>query len=471
MAFSCIAVLQNSWVEGFFFDGYLYSALGKHAAEKGHWLVPSLSETHYLLFNHHPPFVFIMMGIFFKVFGVSFTTARIFGGAWTVGTILIFTFFVLKTFKNKKNNLDLAFFTGFSFLLNLDLIKKSRFPGLDAPLMFFFTCAAFLFFKGFCSYKAKQSPLPYWSLFGFFLGLIFLTKGPPVIFLVCGILFFLVIKTRGKFFLKNYSLMTSSLIFLLTLGVWPLLLFLNESFFIFEQYINFQIIGSIFKGRGILEVDYFGYLKLLFTKSTLPVALSIFGFYKFLTRKDREEGFDNFYWLCCSWLFCTLLPLSLMSHKYSHYLFPLYPPLSFLSAYGLYSLSTTLRDHIKKALVVLFFIASLLFIIFPLGTESRRSKDLINFKKMTELKGIEVGKNWNVEKDSIARSDVMNFAAFVYSANMHFAEGERLKKDIGLAKKGSVVILKNNTFLDHRENNLELVYNGKLCNCKFFTKL
>jgi hypothetical protein len=42
MALGVIVYLQHSWLQGFFQDGYLYAAFGKHAAENGHWLVPHL---------------------------------------------------------------------------------------------------------------------------------------------------------------------------------------------------------------------------------------------------------------------------------------------------------------------------------------------------------------------------------------------------------------------------------------------
>ena len=39
-----ILFMQQSWVPGFFQDGYFYAEMGKNAATLGHWLVPHLSK-------------------------------------------------------------------------------------------------------------------------------------------------------------------------------------------------------------------------------------------------------------------------------------------------------------------------------------------------------------------------------------------------------------------------------------------
>ena len=73
-----VVYAQQAWVSGFFHDGYLYASLGKNAAIKDFWLIPHYTEQIYSRFSHHLPFIFILEGIFFKIFGASNTTARLF---------------------------------------------------------------------------------------------------------------------------------------------------------------------------------------------------------------------------------------------------------------------------------------------------------------------------------------------------------------------------------------------------------
>ena len=127
-----VLLFQQSWVPGFFQDGYLYAALSKNAAERGFWLVPHLSESLYPEFFHHSPFIFILQGLFFKIVGASYCTARIFGGLFTLGTL-----FLLYRWSRLLSGKKLAFYSCLLFITLLPLLKKSRFPNLDTPLMFF----------------------------------------------------------------------------------------------------------------------------------------------------------------------------------------------------------------------------------------------------------------------------------------------------------------------------------------------
>ena len=127
-----VVYFQHSWVRGFFQDGYLYAAFGKNASDLGYWFISHLSNSTYNEFFQHSPFIFSLEGIFFRIFGATYTTARFYGAIFTLITLVVLFFWVKKNCGNK-----LAYLTGTIFVMIPPLIKKSRFPNMDTPLMLF----------------------------------------------------------------------------------------------------------------------------------------------------------------------------------------------------------------------------------------------------------------------------------------------------------------------------------------------
>ncbi len=130
--FSVVLYCQQSWVPGFFHDGYLYAAFGKNAAQAGHWLIPHASDAVYSRFFHHTPTIFIFEGVFFKIFGASYTTARIFSASFS-----ILTLFLIVHWLRAAGEKRWAYLSGVFFLCLPSLLKKTRFPSLDPALMYF----------------------------------------------------------------------------------------------------------------------------------------------------------------------------------------------------------------------------------------------------------------------------------------------------------------------------------------------
>ena len=470
LGFSLILLFQHSWVEGFFFDGYLYSALGKHAATNGRWLVPFLSDSHYANFDQHPPFLFMIMGIFFKIFGSSFTSARIFGSLWTFFSLMLMLWIIYR--KNGSRN-NLLYFIGISFLLNIDLIKKSRFPGLDAPLMFFFTACFITFFMIYSHLRIKQKSVSffYWLLFGALFGVALLIKGPPALFIPFGIFIFLILKKDLKFLMTSWLPWFALIFGCLIFSLWPIALKLNGSFYIFERYFDNQFVRTLVKGRGKTSVNYLTYVKQLFVTSIIPTVFAIFGFYKFRKKISKNDIFDSFFLLCASWFLAVLIPMSFMAHKYSHYLLPLYPPLSFMAAYGINELRVNIQKKIINVFSVLLIIVNFIFLIFPVGIKTKRSVDLINLKKIIELKSIKPPKHWYMEKNSYPKWDMINFVGYIYSASVHEFNPDQIEKKLEGLDYGTIIVTSNKNLKMINQINYEVLYKGEKCKCTFLQKV
>ncbi|ATH06731.1 hypothetical protein BIY24_01885 [Halobacteriovorax marinus] len=379
---SSIIYFQFSWLEGFFQDGYLYAALGKNAAEKGRWLVPHLTPAWYSEFNDHTNFTFILEGLFFKIFGASYTTARIFAGLFSIFTGLSVYIF-LGTIK-KKNIAYLAFLF---FILIPPLMKKSRFPNIDLPLMLFFTGAMFSYWKAYVENKFS-----YWILCGFFFGLCTLTKGPMGA-LVPIVIFFHLLSEKSIGRLRSkwpwLGLFLGFLIFM----IWPVSLHLGDKFYIFERWFEFTILGSIMKSRGVSE-PWYTYIVFLLKNVNVIFLLCLVGIYKNL--KSEKDSFISF----CSVILVTVLGLlSLQGLKYSNYLIPIYPFLAILAAFGIVSLWKNAQDRLMNVFQYLIPLAAVILLVFPLTSKTRRDPEITKLKEILKLSSRNVSK-WIVYNNS-----------------------------------------------------------------------
>ncbi|MCR9204656.1 MAG: glycosyltransferase family 39 protein, partial [Halobacteriovoraceae bacterium] len=299
-----VLYFQNSWVPGMFHDGYLYIAFGKNAAEKGHWLVPFLSETEYPKFDQHPPLYFILEGIWFKIFNFSWTSARVYGLLWMLAAALAF-FHLLR----RKMGERLALTSSIVLLLMPSLLKKARFPNLDFPLLLF----SILIFLSLFNIK-KERPEKTWLFIGLIGGLALLIKGAGALFILGIVGLFLLLSKEDREQLKTPWPYIGLVLSFALFALWPLALKQRGEFRVFEGYMSGQVFGSLIKGRNLKEIDYFLYFKHLL-KTTLPFIL--LGLWKYKSFKEKET---RLFLLASIWLGLPLIVFSFMKVKFSNYL-------------------------------------------------------------------------------------------------------------------------------------------------------
>ena len=273
-----VLYLQNAWVPGFFQDGYLYSAFARSAAEDGNWLIPHLAPNLYDKFDQHAPLAFILQGVFFKIFGPSYVSGRIFSTIFTLGTFFILVSWIFKIDKKW------AFFAGLIFLLIPSLIKKTRFPGMDTPLMFFIFTSLFFYFKALTQQKKN------WIYCGLFFGLAMLVKGPMAILVPFGIFCHLLVTKDLKRLLTPVP-WGGLFLGLILFSIWPLSLYLKGEFGVFTHYLDFTFLHTIKDGRGGSS-SFFTYF--LFLLKQTPLWFLLFGFTLFKFFKKEYKSKEQF---------------------------------------------------------------------------------------------------------------------------------------------------------------------------------
>ena len=380
-------LFQQSWVPGFFHDGHLYAALSKNAVTGGHWLVPHLSDYTYPTFFHHTPFVFILQGLFFKILGASYTTARLFGGLFTLGTL-----FLLYRWCQMIHGKKLAYYACLLLITLLPLVKKSRFPNLDTPLMFT-TLLAIYFYTRF----HWEQKIILWLPIGLSLGTALLIKGPMGL-LPCMIIFAhqLINRRFSPYLLGS---------FVLSLGIfslWPLSLYGINRFDVFLNYWEFTFNHTITQGRNQEHYQPFFYLVFLIKYAAPWVVLALWG--------GRLAIKKN---LLLPLIYFTIIfiPLSLAKFKYAHYLLPLYPALATLAALPLTKLHPRMEERLKNAVKIFAPSLALILLIFPLTTTIKRDPEL--HKAMEVVEALKSSpKTWIIVDGAYSYFPTANFLAF-----------------------------------------------------------
>ncbi len=362
---------NQAWVPGFFLDGMIYSALGKQASDLNTFIVPFLSNfgsENFQRFPDHPPLYVAYLGIMMKIFGSSWTVARLSGSIIAIFTLLTL-FLGLKSLKGQR----FAFIATTALLLTIPFIKKTRFPQMDYPLALFYLCTLLIYFKALTRNKLK-----YWIFAGILFGITLLIKGPPGIFLLPIIFLHLI-------FSKNYkklftvapwlSLITGLLIFCL----WPLTLWLNGNFDIFMYWCKSQVFGTIVLGRANQNIDFLFYVKVLFLEGFPWFHLALFGSYLAIKKKEPSSL------LFLIWFWCIIIPFSFMRWKLSHYIIPAYPAMGYLAALTIEQLSERAKRYTFGTLKIVLYVGTLALLMLPLTINSKRSYDLLQIKKVVNL--------------------------------------------------------------------------------------
>ncbi len=364
LSLGIILSLNNSWVEDMFFDGHLYMALGKNASELGYWLIPHLSKSTYPEFTHHTSFVFILEGLFFKLFGSSYTSGRIFSSLFYLGS-----FTVLYLWSQRKSKV-LAFWSSFFFLIIPPLVKKNRYPGLDIPLMFFCLLSAFLFFR-YLEEKVEIKRLKLALGAGFSWGCALLVKPPIAFFVPLSALAYLLVIRRKEAF-QNFKSYLIPAVGLFLFSLWPLALWGVGKDWVFKEYLHFTFVHTAFEGRGIETTNPLYYFFYLIKRTGFIFPMALIGTW-LSWKKEWNEGKYAF-----CFFFSLIFIMSFFTLKYSHYIIPLYPYLALLAGitaitYLPQNWSFFFINKITPVLTISVFIA---LAVFPLTNKSKRNPEL-----------------------------------------------------------------------------------------------
>ncbi|TSC96882.1 MAG: putative 4-amino-4-deoxy-l-arabinose lipid A transferase [Parcubacteria group bacterium Athens1014_26] len=304
-----------------------------------------LPDWTHLSFHDHPPLVFIIQNLFFRIFGDSLLVARLPG--IILGTVSVFIFYLLvKMFFGET----IALLSAFLFTVSSSLVAFSR-TALMEPILLFFVLLNIYFFFRFL--KDKK----WWWVFGITFGLVLLTKYIGV-FLAFVYLLYLVIADRKIF--KQWRFYAS---FLITLVLFSPVIIYNIFLYKTRGHFDLQfaylfgqnapewtgLLGKIqspFKDIGKNLLEFYG----------IPAMVAIgagFFYSIFLFAKRQDKRF--LFW----WIYVFSLTVLLMKIGSAHRFLSLYgPAFYFFAGFLAFELWSS------KAISKFYYLARPLIVVF-----------------------------------------------------------------------------------------------------------
>lgn len=437
LGLATVLFLQQAWVPGFFHDGYLYAALGKNAAELGHWLVPYLTDNVYSEFNQNPPTYFIFEGIFFKIFGSGFAQARVYSALWPLALVIF-----LYRFLERHRGRSIAFMACLFFLLNNILLKRVRFPNMDFALMLAMALSLFYYFDAFVKFKdgKKFRREILWT--GFFFGMALLFKQMPAFGVPFAMLLHLGLTRQWRFLLSPWPWL-GFLLGLLVFSIWPIALYFNGKFHIFTQLVV-HIIGMM-SGQVNADFSFWTYFKHFSRDMIIPFGLALYGVYAYFKAKRP----DALYLFFACWFLAVFIPLQSAQYKVSYYLSPLFPALGALAAFPLYKVRYLILQRVAYSFKVLTITLALVFLIFPVTTTIRRDRPIFQAIEVMQGMGYKP-KNWAIIEDGYAYWIITSLPSYLFGAKVHHSDVkffERfLKEEEPLAHGDWVIVMQNDLY-------------------------
>lgn len=313
-------------------DESIYAAVAREMAEGGDWLTLYWNRE---FFFEKPPLYFWLTAGLYKLFGISEFTARFWSAFFGVLGVGAIYYFGKKLFDRKTGILS-----ALVLATTIHWIFQSRNATLDVPAATLIIISLYFFW---CAWSSRDVPpgrlYRYWSLFGVFLGLTFMVKGPvAAIPIAIAGLFALVDVFSGdfsfgrdwKYFLRSLLLVTGYL--LLTTLPWHLLMYFKYRDQFINEYFFYHMLA-----RARMEIEEHGhpflwYLIVFKHWARLWTVLLLLSLPVFLGRIFKGMKMEEARGLLFSflWLVFTFLVLSSSVSKIQWYIIPIYPPMAIL---------------------------------------------------------------------------------------------------------------------------------------------
>lgn len=388
--------------DGMFLDGVTYSSIAKNMANGiGDFWKPHYTKTLYPNFYEHPPLVFGIQSLFFKILGDGFYVERI----YTLLTAIITIIGIILCWRLFSSENSQRHYSWLPVLL-----------WISTPLVFWGyrnnilenTMGVFTIFSIYFISKSLITKRIIWLIPGSVLIVMaFLSKGPAGLFpLVAPIIFTIIFKPNKP----GTSIIYCLSIFLIPCCLlYALTILIPESRENISYYFNQQLLPAINGQREITTNNRFSIILALTLELTLPIALFLFfTFIQWL--KDRDFRLPN---KNAGWYFLLIgisasIPLIISLKQRKFYLIPSIPyyvlSVSFIIIPYLKNFLEGLSSSVKAWIMKISYSALILIIVFSIfrfGTYSRDEQKLNDVYSISEYisKGTIIGTTPDICQD------------------------------------------------------------------------
>ncbi len=355
---AAILIFAYAWVPGGLdVDSCNYAVVAKEILRTNKWL--GLYDPVYQgVFYYHFPLCIWVTALFFKLFGITTFTAKLFSMMSSfvlVGVIFYFG----KLLKNHW----VGFFGGLSFLLTNHIVRLSRQCRMDLPVSLFISLAILSFIL-----VQKRSRL-YYLFFGLFTCLAIFSKdvfglAPLVIVSV-----YLVLHWRWKELFHPLFLLG------LLVAIGPVLgwIWLDHKT-LFGPWFNWNFL-HLLKSPGF-NVPWYYYIWAITTKYFYFLPFAIYGGY--LAIKEARNNKKYEFYLLIIWALIFPLAFSFGRQKLHYFILPIYPAASLLVGMTCERfIKEPVKIKIAASIKYTLIIASIVMLCFPMNIRSKRFSEVI----------------------------------------------------------------------------------------------
>ena len=300
--------------DGMFLDGVTYSAISNNLANGiGTFLKPCYTKTLFSTFHEHPPLVFGITSLFYKILGDSIFVERLYTFLTAIITAVGIVLFWRLLFKQK----EYYYYTWVPVFL---WITVPRVFWAYSNNMLENTMGVFTLFSAYFITKSIMENKIYLTIIGsFFIILAFLSKGPVGLFpLSIPMVYFLVFKDNRK---QNIRYFLILLFFTASISYFLAWLFpeLKQNI---VSYLDEQLLPSLKNKREITTENRFSILFTILADITLPILIGLLFIVKNRKRKILNQKY-GFYFLIVA--LSASIPLILTLKQSSFYSIPSIP--------------------------------------------------------------------------------------------------------------------------------------------------
>jgi 4-amino-4-deoxy-L-arabinose transferase-like glycosyltransferase len=346
---------------GMFLDGVTYAAISKNMTNGiGRFWSPHYTQALYPEFYEHPPLVFGIQSIFFRIFGNGIYAERI----YTLLTAILTAWGIMqcwKLFSKEKEQQNYAWLPVLLWI-SIPIVFWSYSNNMLENTMGVFTIFSVFFLLKFMINQRLK-----WLLLGsvFILGA-FLSKGLVGLFpLAIPVIYYVVFKDVKIVKTILYSLITlliPSVLFYFIVLIYP------EALENITTYFNQQLLPSLNKEREVTASNRFSIMLTLLIEMILPILLLFF----FIIKKKRKENAVKLKLNKPAVLFLLIglsasIPLMVSLKQRGFYLIPSIPFYILSCSYFIYPCIENVLEKLSNQIKFILKIASYLILIFALS--------------------------------------------------------------------------------------------------------
>jgi len=356
---AAILIFAYAWAPGGLdVDSCNYAAVAKEILRTNKWL--GLYDPVYQgVFYYHFPLCIWITALFFKFFGITAFTAKLFSmlSSFLLAGVL---FYFGKLLKNHW----VGFFAGVSFLLTNHIVRLSRQCRMYLPVSLFITLAIFSFIL------AQKRTRLYYLLFGLFTSLAIFSKDVSGTAPLVIVFIYLVMRWRWKEFF--HPLFISGI--LIALGFVFGWVWLDQNT-LFNPWLNWNFL-HLLKSPGF-NVPWYYYIKAIITKYFYFLPFALYGGYLAIREARRDKKYE--FYLLIIWAIIFPLAFSFGRQKLHYFILPMYPAAALLVGMACEKIfKEPMKFKIATNIKYILIITTIVMLCFPLNIHSKRFNETVH---------------------------------------------------------------------------------------------